>query len=118
MIEAYKKLYIIPPKSLPDQPKLVDIYVANNFVKLVLSASTTEITSLEELVSTLISKGLLTQSTIACLWDFFSMRVPSVTARQSKGALIILSMAANSDPEIVRSKISSLVSVGFSLEGR
>ena len=41
------------------------------------------------------------------------MRVPSVTPRQSKGALIILSMAANSDPEIVRSKISTLVSTGL-----
>jgi len=113
VIDAYNKLYIIPPNSLPDQPKLVDIYIANNFVKLVLSASTTEITSLEELVSTLITKGMIQKSTISCLWNFFAMRVPSVTQRQSKGALIILSMAANSDPEIVRSKISLLVSIGL-----
>lgn len=115
VIDAYKTLYITPPDSLTENSdsKLIDIYVANNFVKLVLSASTTEITSLEELVSTLITKNLITKSTIKCLWDFFAMRVPNVTPRQSKGALIILSMAANSDPEIVRSKIPLLVSIGL-----
>lgn len=72
VIDAYKTLYITPPSSLEKaDSKLVDIYIANNFVKLVLSSSTTEITSLEELVSTLISKGLITKSTIKCLWDFF-----------------------------------------------
>ena len=41
------------------------------------------------------------------------MKIPSVTQQQSKGALMILSMAGNSDTEIIKNKINTLVSVGL-----
>jgi len=77
VIEAYQKLYITPPSNITElgQSRLEDIYIANNFVKLVLSATTTEITSLEELVSLFVTKKLISQSTIQCLWDFFGMYI-------------------------------------------
>ena len=71
VIDAYSKLYMTPPQTLAD-PKLGDIYIANNFVRLALSASTTEITSLEELITLLVAKQLFPASTVKCLWDFFS----------------------------------------------
>jgi condensin complex subunit 1 len=48
-----------------------------------------------------------------CCGMFIAMKIPSVTPLQSKGALIILSMAASADPQIVQSKITSLVNVGL-----
>ena len=41
------------------------------------------------------------------------MKVPNITESQSKSALIILSMAAKSNPEIVKEKLKLLVTIGL-----
>lgn len=41
------------------------------------------------------------------------MKVPSFDKDDSRGALILLTMAANADPEVVRSKLNLVINVGL-----
>lgn len=42
-----------------------------------------------------------------------AMKVPSFDKDDSRGALILLTMAANADPEIIRSKLNLVINVGL-----
>ena len=72
VISAYKQLYLIPPSHF-HQPKLGDIFIATNLVKLATGASTAELTCLEELVCILTTKDMIPTGTFKCLWDFFGL---------------------------------------------
>ena len=71
VINAYKQLYLVAPSQY--DPKLGDIFIASNLVKLATGATTTELTCLEELVSILTSKQLIPSGSFKCLWDFFGI---------------------------------------------
>ena len=57
--------------------------------------------------------GSITDDVIQVLWDVFASRVPHTTPQQSRAALTILGMAGLARPEIVKTNISLLVSVGL-----
>ncbi len=47
------------------------------------------------------------------LWDVFCQRVPGTTDAQSRGALVVLGMAARVQPDVVRENVSVLVATGL-----
>ena len=47
------------------------------------------------------------------LWDVFCQRVPGTTDAQSRGALVVLGMAAHVQPDVVRENVSVLVATGL-----
>jgi condensin complex subunit 1 len=50
---------------------------------------------------------------VSALWDFFSFNVSGSGVIQSRGALIILCMAAKSSPSILGSHLSEIIDIGF-----
>ncbi len=57
--------------------------------------------------------GFVTDDTIQVLWDVFAQRVPHTTSQQSRAALTILGMAGLARPEIIKTNLSLLVSIGL-----
>ena len=55
----------------------------------------------------------MSNDVIDTLWDVFAQKVPNTTTQISKHALMILGMAAAQKPDIVKSNISLLVSIGL-----
>lgn len=50
---------------------------------------------------------------ISALWNYFTFNVPEVTPQRSRGALVILCMAAKSRPQILSSHIQSVMDIGL-----
>ncbi|XP_018677159.2 condensin-1 complex subunit CAP-D2 isoform X1 [Musa acuminata AAA Group] len=86
---------------------------AKNLLDLAIDSSIGDLAALEFLISSLMSKGEISMSTISALWDFFIFNVNGVVAAQSRGALSILCMAAKSNPGILGSHLQDIIDIGF-----
>ncbi|XP_072982901.1 condensin-1 complex subunit CAP-D2 [Typha latifolia] len=86
---------------------------AKNLLSVAIGSSIGDLAALECLISSLVSKGEISSSTISALWDFFSFNVNGVVAVQSRGALSILCMAAKSSPSILGAHLQDIIDIGF-----
>ncbi len=68
--------------------------IANNLTALTCTATMGDLTSLEELISEFIKSGELDNNVIQILWERFAMKIQGTTAAESRGAIILLSMAS------------------------
>lgn len=93
--------------------KKIALIQATNLIRLTQSASSAELASIEELVTEFTKSQTLSTDAISSLWRIFGRRYNDSVRQQSLGALIILSMAANADPSIIRSQFQLLVSKGL-----
>ena len=108
VITAYKTLFIVRPcEGVPRQHRATA--VANSLIGLTLGANLGEITSLDEIVAELVTQDVIKDAAIAALWNTFG----SESSHASLGALMILSMAANSKPKVIEGNLSKLIAVGF-----
>ncbi|KAG0453440.1 hypothetical protein HPP92_024744 [Vanilla planifolia] len=86
---------------------------AQNLLSLTINTNLGDLTALESLISSLVVKGLIPQSTISALWDCFSFNISGVEPAQSRGALSVLCMAAKSSPGILSSHLQDIIDIGF-----
>ena len=59
----------------------------------------------------LVRSGEIDNRIIQTLWERFSKKIPDTTDAESRGALLLISMAAGADVNIVRSNVDVLVQV-------
>ncbi|GAM19425.1 hypothetical protein SAMD00019534_026000 [Acytostelium subglobosum LB1] len=110
-IDAFNKI-IVPNDSdhSPKEPYLI----AKRLIDLTFGMTLGEMTSLEELVKEMMKKQFLKPSVIHALWDIFSGKVQQYNSSEDiRGALIVLSMAANVDHNIVAERVNLLVTNGL-----
>ncbi|PIA48168.1 hypothetical protein AQUCO_01400624v1, partial [Aquilegia coerulea] len=86
---------------------------AKNLLNLAIDSNIGDLAALEVIVASLVSKGEISTSTISALWDFFTFKVNGVTAKQSRGALSVLCMAAKSSTGIFHSHLQDIIDIGF-----
>ncbi len=91
--------------------------IVRNLISLTEGASCGDLTSLEEMVSLLVTGKHLTPAIIRTLWDTFTGKVPGASVQDSRAALHLLSMAGNADREILRSNVDILVAHGLKSVG-
>ncbi|CAI5463261.1 unnamed protein product [Closterium sp. Yama58-4] len=65
------------------------------------------------LLSFLLSPFTHSLHQVAILWDIFTFNLPGATSAESTGALILLSMAAKTRPEILNHHLSALLAIGL-----
>lgn len=114
LIEVYMSLYFSPLPHLSETENAG--LIARNLVQRTQGATLAELTSLEELLSTIASEGLLDPSVVERLWDVYSARTNgrrSVERSHRRGAIIVLSMLAVSRKQIVEDKIDVLLGIGL-----
>ncbi|RZS00606.1 hypothetical protein BHM03_00030349 [Ensete ventricosum] len=128
-LEQTRALVFSQDKSIYEavETAFVTIYLRKNpmetaktLLDLAIDSSIGDLAALEFLISSLMSKGEISMSTvciplfsISALWDYFSFNVNGVVAAQSRGALSILCMAAKSNPSILGSHLQDIVDIGF-----
>jgi len=122
VLDAFKRIYLdvslgqsINGLAIPEElmRKQEGLLIASNLISLVSGANLGEMTSLEELVTEMVRKGAISPYVIQAWWDIFALKVRGSVREHSRNAIILLSMAANADPSMVRSNLNLLVSVGF-----
>ncbi|CAG8517034.1 9868_t:CDS:10 [Cetraspora pellucida] len=116
LIDSYYKLYIETDVSLSDK-EAVNL-VTRNLISLTYNATLAELTSLEQLMSTMMAEELISDNVIAKLWSVYSVSTKQIPKVQRRGAIIILGMFAKAKMEIVQEKTDLLLKIGLGPFGK
>ncbi|KAJ5885305.1 hypothetical protein N7495_009815 [Penicillium taxi] len=116
LIDCYKGLFFDAPDSF--SPNDAANYIARNMISLTFGSTPAELTCLEQLVSTMMRGGLISDAVIAKLWQVYSIQKKEISRTQRRGSIIVLGMLALADPEVVVKEIEAMLRIGLSGHGR
>ncbi|KAF9345500.1 Condensin complex subunit [Mortierella sp. AD094] len=122
LMECYWQIYLAPDDALTEKENTA--LIARNLVSLTYGSTLAELTSLEQLLSTIIADSLAHTSDIAIsdeviekLWQVYSHH-KDIPKPQRRGAIIILGMLAKAKPDIVANKIETILKIGLGKHGK
>ncbi|KAL2163767.1 hypothetical protein VTH06DRAFT_5826 [Thermothelomyces fergusii] len=116
LIECYKRLFFEAPDTF--SPNDAANYIARNMISLTFGATPAELTSLEQLLSTMMKQGMIPDLVIAKLWQVYGVQRREISRKQRRGAIIVLGMLATASPEIVVGEIETMLRTGLGAHGR
>lgn len=116
LIECYKRLFFEAPDSFSANDAAN--YIARNMISLTFGATLAELTSLEQLLSTMMKQGMISDIVIAKLWQVYGVQKREISRTQRRGAIIVLGMLATASPEIVVSDMETMLRTGLGAQGR
>ncbi|KPM37258.1 Condensin complex subunit 1 [Neonectria ditissima] len=116
LIDSYKRLFFEAPDSF--SPNDAANYIARNMISLTFGATPAELTSLEQLLATMMKGGLIPEVVIAKLWQVYGVQKREISRTQRRGAIIVLGMLATANPEIVVGEMETMLRTGLGSHGR
>lgn len=116
LIDCYKGLFFDAPDSFT--PNDAANYIARNMISLTFGSTPAELTCLEQLLSTMMKAGHVSEAVIAKLWQVYSVQKKEISKTQRRGAIIVLGMLALADPEVVIKEIEAMLRIGLGGYGR
>lgn len=116
LIDCYKGLFFDAPGSFT--PNDAANYIARNMISLTFGATPAELTCLEQLLSTMMKAGNISEAVIAKLWQVYSIQKKEISRTQRRGSIIVLGMLALADPEVVVKEIEAMLRIGLGGLGR
>ncbi|KAI7859019.1 armadillo-type protein [Circinella umbellata] len=116
LLECYRKLYFDPDARLNQRDNINTI--ARNLIQLTFNTTLAELTSLEQLLSTVMAEDILGDVVIEKLWNVYGFTGGNIPKEQRRGAIIILGMLAKARTEIVNEKVDTLLRIGLGPLGK
>ncbi|KAJ4388176.1 condensin complex non-SMC subunit Cnd1 [Gnomoniopsis smithogilvyi] len=116
LIECYKRLFFEAPDSFSANDAAN--YIARNMISLTFGATPAELTSLEQLLATMMKGGMIPDMVISKLWQVYGVQKRDISRTQRRGAIIVLGMLATASPEIVVSDMETMLRTGLGTQGR
>lgn len=116
LIDCYKGLFFDAPDSF--SPNDAANYIARNMISLTFGSTPAELTCLEQLLSTMMKAGHISEAVVAKLWQVYSIQKKEISRTQRRGAIIVLGMIALADPEVVVKEIEAMLRIGLGGLGR
>ncbi|KJZ73453.1 hypothetical protein HIM_07247 [Hirsutella minnesotensis 3608] len=116
LIECYRRLFFEAPDTF--SPNDAANYIARNMISLTFGATPAELTSLEQLLATMMKAGIIPDIVISKLWQVYGVQKREISRTQRRGAIIVLGMLATANPEIVVGEIETMLSTGLGSHGR
>ncbi|KAG5981511.1 hypothetical protein E4U55_002866 [Claviceps digitariae] len=116
LIECYRRLFFEAPESF--SPNDAANYVARNMISLTFGATPAELTSLEQLLATMMKGGIVPDVVITKLWQVYGVQRREISRTQRRGAIIVLGMLASANPSIVVDEIETMLRTGLGSHGR
>lgn len=116
LIDCYKRLFFEAPDSFSANDAAN--YVARNMISLTFGATPAELTSLEQLLATMMKGGMVPDMVIGKLWQVYGVQKREISRTQRRGAIIVLGMLATASPEIVVSDMETMLRTGLGAMGR
>ncbi|KAI1338148.1 condensin component [Xylariaceae sp. FL0016] len=116
LIDCYKRLFF----EAPDQfsPNDAAIYIARNMISLTSGTTPAELTSLEQLLATMMKGGMISDRVITKLWEVYGFQRREISRSQRRGAIIVLGMLATAAPEIVVGEMETMLKFGLGSHGK
>jgi condensin complex subunit 1 len=116
LIECYKRLFFEAPDSYNGNDAAN--YIARNMISLTFGATPAELTSLEQLLSTMMKANHITDLVVQKLWQVYGVQKREISKSQRRGAIIVLGMLATAKPEIVVGEMETMLRIGLGSLGR
>ncbi|KAL7897205.1 condensin complex component cnd1 [Trichoderma sp. SZMC 28014] len=116
LIECYRRLFFEAPDSF--SPNDAANYIARNMISLTFGATPAELTSLEQLLATMMKGGAVPEIVVAKLWQVYGVQKREISKTQRRGAIIVLGMLATANPEIAVGEIETMLRTGLGSLGR
>ncbi|KAL3426124.1 Condensin complex subunit 1 [Phlyctema vagabunda] len=116
LIECYKRLFFEAPDSYTGNDAAN--YIARNMISLTFGATPAELTSLEQLLSTMMKAGHVSELVISKLWQVYGVQKREISKSQRRGSIIVLGMLATAKPEIVVGEMETMLRIGLGGLGR
>lgn len=116
LIECYKRLFFEAPESF--SPNDAANYIARNMISLTFGATPAELTSLEQLLATMMKGGMVPEVVVSKLWQVYGVQKREMSRTQRRGAIIVLGMLATANPEIVVGEMEIMLRTGLGAHGR
>ncbi|KAI0397911.1 armadillo-type protein [Xylariaceae sp. FL0594] len=116
LIDCYKRLFFEAPDHFT--PNDAAIYIARNMISLTSGTTPAELTSLEQLLATMMKGGMISDRVITKLWDIYGFQKREISRSQRRGAIIVLGMLATASPEIVAGEMEAMLKFGLGPHGR
>ncbi|KAE8221852.1 hypothetical protein CF319_g4858 [Tilletia indica] len=110
LIEVYRSLYFEPLLNVSAKDNVAR--VARNMIERTFGATLAELTSLEQLFSTMASQDMVDEEVVRKLWTVYGtgQKIPQA---QRRGAIIVLSMLAIANKDIVADRLETLLQTGL-----
>ena len=116
LIECYKGLFFDAPDTFGENDAAN--FIARNMISLTFGATPAEMTSLEQLLSTMVKTGLISDLVVEKLWQVYAYQKKDISRNQRRGAIAVLSMLATAEPDIVIREMESMLRIGLGPLGR
>ncbi|KEQ79835.1 hypothetical protein M438DRAFT_305403 [Aureobasidium pullulans EXF-150] len=116
LIECYKGLFFDAPSGFTANDAAN--FIARNMVSLTFGATAAELTSLEQLLSTMMQSDFIKDATIQKLWQIYGIERREISKNQRRGAIIVLGMLALADPDIIVKEMETCLRIGLGAYGR
>ncbi|KAI0206591.1 armadillo-type protein [Astrocystis sublimbata] len=116
LIDCYKRLFFEAPDHF--SPNDAAIYIARNMISLTSGTTPAELTSLEQLLATMMKQGMISDRVVTKLWDVYGFQKREISRSQRRGAIIVLGMLATASPEIVVGEMETMLRFGLGSHGR
>ncbi|KAK5075159.1 condensin complex non-SMC subunit Cnd1 [Lithohypha guttulata] len=115
LLDCYRGLFFDAPDTF--NPNDSANFIARNMISLTFGASPAELTSLEQLLATMMTAGHISPLVVAKLWQVYGVN-KDISRAQRRGAIIVLGMIATADPAIVIKDTETMLRVGLGPAGR
>jgi len=117
VMAAYKGLYLTPDPAVHTTTKARTATIVKNLLGITVGANIGEMTSMEEMVCAMVDNKTITSNALNLLWEVFSGRMAGTTSQQSRAALVVLTMAARQQLELIQDNVGLLLTVGLADDG-
>jgi condensin complex subunit 1 len=116
LIECYKGLFFDAPPNFNTNDTAN--YIAKNMISLTFGTTPAELTSLEQLLSTMKKMGVVNELVIQKLWQIYGIQRRDISKTQRRGAIIVLGMLALAEPDIIVQEMETCLRIGLGDFGR
>lgn len=116
LIDCYRRLFFEAPDTF--SPNDAANYIARNMISLTFGATPAELTSLEQLLHTMMKGNLIPEVVVSKLWQVYGVQKREISRTQRRGAIIIIGMLATANPEIVVGEMETMLRTGLASHGR
>ncbi|KAL8722666.1 MAG: hypothetical protein Q9225_000898 [Loekoesia sp. 1 TL-2023] len=111
LIDCYRGLFFIAPDTFNENDAAN--YIARNMISLTFGATPAELTSLEQLLSTMMKAQHISELVITKLWQVYGVQKQEISKNQRRGAIIVLGMLALADADIIIKEMSTMLRIGL-----
>ncbi|KAL8701918.1 MAG: hypothetical protein Q9224_000272 [Gallowayella concinna] len=116
LIDCYRGLFFAAPDTFSENDAAN--YVARNMISLTFGATPAELTSLEQLLSTMMKAQHISELVVSKLWQVYGVQKQDISKNQRRGAIIVLGMLAQAEPDIVIREIGTMLRIGLGRLGQ